>query len=54
MTRGAEHIALLKKQWALVLSNDLRDVADALPEGHIERPGLIRAAEIVRATAVLP
>lgn len=36
-----------KEQWAASMAAELREVADSLPEGHHERPGLIRAAEIV-------
>jgi hypothetical protein len=47
-TRGARNVDLLKRQWALSLAAELREVADDLPEGHQERPGLMRAVEFVR------
>lgn len=46
-TPSAKAIRLLKEQWAATMAAELREVADSLPEGHHERPGLIRAAEIV-------
>lgn len=43
-----------RRQWAAALSQELREVADQLPEGHHERPGLIRSAELVRHTPLAP
>ena len=47
MTASQDAIRLLREQWAVNMSEELREVADSLPVDHAEVPGLIRAAEIV-------